>query len=124
MAVYAQGRNDVLTRQSLVLKQADGRMLDRARENADRFDGSHDAPLRSLSGTPPCGRKESGNDGRGIGCSDRCHRGGGRRGSAVVKPADQVEEQAITKLRGLHSESRDNPPQASKLIVVVEHLQG
>jgi hypothetical protein len=60
VAVYAQGRNAVLIRQSLVVKQTDGRMLDRARQNADRFDGSHDAPLRSLSGTPPSDARKAG----------------------------------------------------------------
>ena len=60
MAVYAQGRNAVLTRQftfvnGLALAECliavrCGRVSHRARENADRFDGSHDAALRSVSG--------------------------------------------------------------------------
>jgi len=67
-------------------------MLNRAREDAHRFDRGDDEVVRSVSGPSPCGRKESGNDGR------RTRRGGGRdrRGgcgrAGVVESADQGEK--------------------------------
>jgi len=67
-------------------------MSHRAGEDADRSRGRHDAALRSLSGAAPCGRKESRDDGGGVG------RGGGRDrrrgcgGAAVAESTDQAEK--------------------------------
>jgi len=72
-----------------------GRMSYRAREDAHGTRRGDDAAVRSVSGAPPCGRKESGDDGG----RDRCRGGcdcGGRRGSfAVAQSADQIQEQEL-----------------------------
>lgn len=68
-------------------------MFDRAREDADRLIRGDDAAVRSVSGAAPCGRKESGDDGRGVGRRRRCDRGGGRGSFAVAESTDQAEDQ-------------------------------
>jgi len=80
----------------LLSRRARRRVSHRAREDAHRSDRGDDAALRSMSRSAPCGRKESGDDGRGIGCSNRCHRRGGRGSAAVVESTDQSEAQGVT----------------------------
>ena len=65
-------------------------MPQREREDATGFGRGDDAQLRSLNGKAPCGRKESGNDGRRAQCRRRHYRRRecGHRG--VVKPEDQA----------------------------------
>ena len=70
-------------------------MSHRAGEDADRSRGRYDAALRSLSGSAPCGRKESGNDRGRTGRRGGCDRGGGRWGFAIAQSADQAEEEDV-----------------------------
>ena len=77
-------------------------MSDGAREDAHRSGRGDDAALRSMSGSAPCGRKESGDDSRRTGRGGRCDRRRRRRGAGVVESADQAKKQAITGPCGLH----------------------
>src|SRR5687768_5569731 len=67
----------------------------RAREDAHRSYRRNDAALRPVSGSPPCGRKESGDDGRGTRCGCGCHRRGGCGCAAIVESADQAAKQSV-----------------------------
>jgi hypothetical protein len=49
-----------------------------------------------MSGPPPCGRKESGDDGGRTRRGRGCHRRRGRGRAAVAESADQSEKQDIT----------------------------
>jgi antitoxin (DNA-binding transcriptional repressor) of toxin-antitoxin stability system len=71
-------------------------MSHRAREDAHRPHRRDDAALRSVSGSAPCGRKESGDDGRRAGCGGRRDRRGGRRSFAVAQSAGQAEKQIVS----------------------------
>ena len=64
-------------------------MPDRAREDAHGARRRDDAAVRSVSGSAPCGRKESGDDGGRIGCRSRRDRGGGRWSFAVAQSAGE-----------------------------------
>jgi hypothetical protein len=99
---------------NLLSRRACSRMLNRAGKDAPRSGGRDDAPLRSVSGSPPCGRKESWDDRRRTRRGSRCYRRGGRGRFTVVESAHQAASQTIKKAlwttRGPQDKSLGEPP--------------
>ena len=82
-------------------------MSDRAREDADGARRRDDAAVRSVSGAPPCGRKESGDDGGRVGRGGRRDRSSGCRSFAVAQSAGEGADEDLTPNKsGARSQSR------------------
>src|SRR5262245_33523172 len=89
-------------------------MSNRPRKDAYWLDSGDDAIVRSVSRAAPCGRKESGDDGRGTRCGSRRNRCGGCGCAAVAEPADQAEKQNVAA--EADDQKEENRPKKSPLI--------
>lgn len=72
-------------------------MPDRAREDADGSRRRDDAAMRSVSGAAPCGRKESGDDGRRVGRCGRRDCRGGCGSAGIAESAGKAAKQDVTR---------------------------